>query len=228
MVTSVVAPGDLFAQVLEPGNRPNPYPLYARLRERPVSVQSDSTYVVSTDREISLLHDPRISSDLRKSSNGLQAGAAVATPGRSPEDPTLIFQDAPRHNQLREAVMRQFTPRRIAGLRDTIEASEHDLLDAQRNSHQMELVQVFAYPLPVTVICRLLGVPRSDEPQFSGWAAALVTHAGPRRELVRRRTPAGGPGPPGNPRLSGRAHRRAPATAAGRSDRGAGGRRPAR
>ena len=63
--------GKLFEEILKPANRPNPYPLYSQLRATPVSKQEDSTYVVSTYREIvSLLHDPRISSDLRKSKRG--------------------------------------------------------------------------------------------------------------------------------------------------------------
>jgi cytochrome P450 len=61
--------GKLFEQILNPANRHNPYPLYAQLRKTPISQQEDGTYVVSTYREIeSLLYDPRISSDRRKSS----------------------------------------------------------------------------------------------------------------------------------------------------------------
>ena len=184
MASPVVAPSDLFRKVLQPEHRVNPYPLYARLREQPVAVQSDGSYVVSTYQEISLLlRDPRISSDMRKSSSPVQAGAAVSTSGHSPEEPSLIFQDAPRHNQLRQAVTQQFTPQRIGGLRGTIEAIEHELLEAQRSNHQMDLVEAFAYPLPVTVICRLLGVPRADEPKFSVWSAALVRMLDPTESL---------------------------------------------
>src|ERR671920_1165824 len=58
----------LFEQILNPANRHNPYPLYAQLRETPISQQEDGTYVVSTYRDIeALLYDPRISSDERKS-----------------------------------------------------------------------------------------------------------------------------------------------------------------
>ena len=63
--------GKLFEQILNPANRHNPYPLYAQLRETPISQQEDGTYVVSTYREIeALLYDPRISSDQRKSTRG--------------------------------------------------------------------------------------------------------------------------------------------------------------
>jgi len=184
MAQSVMAPSNLFAQVLQPGNRANPYPLYAHLREHPVLPQTDGMYVVSTYQEINLLlHDPRISSDMRKSKDGQQAGAAVAASGSRPEEPPLIFQDAPSHEHLRHAVMKQFTPQRIRGLRGTIEAVEHELLEAQRSNRQFDLVEAFSYPLPVTVICRLLGVPRSDEPQFSGWSAAVVRNLDPSESL---------------------------------------------
>ena len=176
MAQSVMTPSDVFAQVLQPANRDNPYPLYARLRERPVSLQADGTYVVSTYREIAaLLHDPRISSDLRKSSNPPQGGAT--------EEPPLIFQDAPPHDHLRRPVMLQFTPRRIGGLRGTIEAIEQELLEAQRSNHQLDLVEAFAYPLPVTVICRLLGVPQTDEPRFSQWSTAIIRTLDPSESL---------------------------------------------
>src|SRR5262249_48456428 len=74
-------------------------------------------------------------------------------------------------------------PQRINELRGTIEAIEHELLEAQRAGHQFDLVQAFAYPLPVTVICRLLGVPRSDEARFRGWSAALVRRLDPTESL---------------------------------------------
>ena len=184
MAQSVMTPSDVFAQVLHPANRDNPYPLYARLRERPVSLQADGTYVVSTYREIALLlHDPRISSDMRKSSQGQQAGASGASSGSSIPEPPLIFQDAPQHDHLRRPVMLQFTPQRIGGLRGTIEAVEQELLEAQRSNHQLDLVEAFAYPLPVTVICRLLGVPQTDEPRFSQWSTALIRTLDPSESL---------------------------------------------
>lgn len=177
MIQTPVPPGQLFAQVLDPASRANPYPLYARLREMPVSVQEDGTYVVSTYREISqLLHDPRISSDERKSAH--PAGALAAK-----ETPPFIFTDPPEHTQLRRLVMHQFTPQRIAGLQADIEQEIKALLDAQQHQQQFDLVQDFAYPLPVTIICRLLGVPREDEPRFRGWSAALVRTLDPQESL---------------------------------------------
>jgi cytochrome P450 len=181
MTQTPVAPGKLFAQVLDPASRANPYPLYARLRETPVSVQDDGTSVVSTYREISMLHhDPRISSDERKSAHG--AGALTAS-GRLSTTPPFIFTDPPEHTQLRRLVMHQFTPQRIAGMRADIEQAVNALLDARKQQNQFDLVQDVAYPLPVTIICRLLGVPREDEPRFSAWSSALVRTLDPTESL---------------------------------------------
>jgi cytochrome P450 len=178
MTQTPVAPGNLFAQVLDPASRANPYPLYARLREKPVSVQADGTYVVSTYREINLLlHDPRISSDMRKSAQG---AGALAAPGTTLP---FIFTDPPEHTRLRRLLMHQFTPQRIADMRVHIEQTVNALLDAKRQQHQLDLVQDFAYPLPVTIICRLLGVPPEDEPRFRGWSSALVRTLDPKESL---------------------------------------------
>jgi cytochrome P450 len=178
--TPVVPSGKLFAQVLDPASRANPYPLYARLREMPVSVQEDGTYVVSTYQEINLLlHDPRISSDERKSAHPARALSATAETATPP----LIFTDPPEHTRLRRLVMHQFTPQRIAGLQEHIEQEVNALLDARKQQNQLDLVQDFAYPLPVTIICRLLGVPREDEPRFRGWSSALVRTLDPKESL---------------------------------------------
>jgi len=176
-----VAPGKLFAQVLDPASRANPYPLYARLRQTPVSVQDDGTFVVSTYREISLLlHDPRISSDERKSTH---AAGAQAPSGCLSTTPPFIFTDPPSHTRLRRLIMHQFTPQRIAGMREHIEQTVNALLDARKQQHQLDLVQDVAYPLPVMIICRLLGVPPEDEPRFRVWSSALVRTLDPTESL---------------------------------------------
>ena len=106
----------LLRQITDYANRANPYPLYAQLRETPVSRQEDGAYVVSTYREIvELLHDPRISSDLRKRS---QAGDEQPQP--SGLLTSFLGLDPPEHDRLRRLSMRQFGPPHRPGLVESI------------------------------------------------------------------------------------------------------------
>ena len=88
-------------QALRYANRANPYPFYAELRKTPVSRQPDGTYVVSTYREIvSLLHDPRVTSDVTKRPGATRLGPEVNLEEGSPLtavviEPNIITQDPP-------------------------------------------------------------------------------------------------------------------------------------
>ena len=166
--------GKLFEEILKPANRPNPYPLYSQLRATPVSKQEDGTYVVSTYREIvSLLHDPRISSDLRKSTRGPGELAKKIESGNG--EPGFIFRDPPDHDRLRRLVMREFTPERVEGMHDRVTRLVNELLDAKKSDHgQLDIVDDFAHPLPVAVISEMLGVPAEDRPRFEVWVPLLV------------------------------------------------------
>ena len=185
-VSQAAAFGDLFAQILDPAHRADPYPLYARLREHPVALQDDGTYVVSTYGAITgLLHDPRISSDERKSARGagaLAASGRLAPPGE-PGSPPFIFLDPPEHDRLRRLVMQQFTPDRIRGMHQRIDDLVNRLLDTHADRDELDVVDDLAYPLPVTVICELLGVPHEDEPRFHGWASALARSLDPAERI---------------------------------------------
>ena len=134
--------GKLFEQILNPANRHNPYPLYAQLRETPISQQEDGTYVVSTYREIeALLYDPRISSDERKSTYVASRFTTARVRQRVPESSLpFILLDPPDHNRLRRAVMHQFTPERVEGMRARVIQIVDELLDAQRNRSQLDIV----------------------------------------------------------------------------------------
>jgi cytochrome P450 len=166
----------LFAQVLDPKHRANPYPLYARLRETPVSRQDDGTYVVSTYAEIAaLLHDPRMSSDPRKRT----APPKLFFASRENPNPSFVVLDPPEHDRLRRQVMRHFTPARVQAVRPYVAELARQALDARRGAGRLDVVDELAYPLPVSVICRLLGVPREDEPRFHPWVERLVRGVDP-------------------------------------------------
>jgi cytochrome P450 len=168
----------LLARITDYANRPDPYPLYTELREAgPVVRQADGSYLVGTYHEItSLLHDPRISADPR-SRSAPPSGPSEYVPQHLP----FLRLDDPEHHRLRTLAMRPFgpphSPGRIEAMRGEIAGITKELLQALRDHEHIDIVDDFAYPLPVTVICRLLGVPRQDEPLFRQWSDALVASA---------------------------------------------------
>ena len=168
-------------QVLRYANRANPYPFYAELRKTPVARQPDGTYVVSTYREIvALLHDPRVSSDPTKLPAPAPAPAAgAAEPGAEPIrevllERNIIISDPPEHDRDRRMMTRHFfgpphSPHLISDLEPEIRRIVAGLLDNMKGKTRIDVVDEFAYPLPVTVICKVLGVPVEDEPRFHSW-----------------------------------------------------------
>ena len=187
----------LFAQIMDPANRPNPFPLYARLRETPVSRQGDGYFVVSSHAAIrTLLFDPRLSSEdippthRPHTGNPLKDWFLNRIKDRiSNAHRPLIFRDPPAHDTLRGFVMREFTPPRVQALHARVEAIVNELLDRCRGRSKICLVDDLSYPLPVAVICDLLGVPVEDEPRFQSWATQLATALEPdaRRDDATRR-----------------------------------------
>ena len=163
----------IFARVLDPASRPNPYPLYAELRETPVAPTGDGYYAVSSYAAIeALLHDPRMSKEQRKSN-------VAVTGARQIEPQPFLFLDPPEHDRLRRLVMDQFTPARVDAMEGRVVAIVDELLDARRDQSQIDVVEDLAYPLPVTIICELLGVPREDEARFHVWADTLAHNLDP-------------------------------------------------
>jgi cytochrome P450 len=149
-------------EIARPEHRSDPYQLYARLRGSPVTKQDDGSYVVSTYPDITaLLHDPRISSD---------AGNLPEPPAVRAAVPPFIVHDPPSHDELRRLAMRHFGPPGSPGLVNGVEPEIRDMLDRLLSdldaSAPVDVVDAYAYPLPVTVICRILGVPAADQENF--------------------------------------------------------------
>ncbi|MYZ34419.1 MULTISPECIES: cytochrome P450 [unclassified Streptomyces] len=166
-------PDTLFQRITDYANRADPYPLYAELRENGVTRQTDGSYLVGTYHEIAeLLHDPRISSDIRNRTDPDEDMLRRSDP------PAFIGVDDPEHDRLRRIAMRPFgpphSPGRIDALRADITRITDDLIGSFRDKDQIDVVDEFAYPLPVTVICRLLGVPFADVPRIRAWTNAII------------------------------------------------------
>ncbi|GAA3118264.1 cytochrome P450 [Streptomyces rameus] len=161
---------NLLARITDYASRPDPYPLYRELREAgPVVRQADGSMLVGTYYEIAaLLHDPRMSAEPRNR-------------GEATHKPPFLRLDDPEHHRLRTLAMRPFgpphSPARVDAMRGEIDRITKELLEPFEAGRQIDIVDDFAYPLPVTVICRLLGVPREDEPLFRAWSNTLVAAA---------------------------------------------------
>ena len=170
----------VFDQILGYSNRANPYPLYAELRKTPVVREDDGSYIVSTYREIvALLRDPRVSSDPRYRADHV-AGPDEGAPRLPPDVASL---DSPEHDRARRRLMRHFgpphSPDRIDRLVPELDEIVTGLIDNFAGRNRVGLVDEFAYPFPVTVICRVLGVPREDEPRFRVWSTDFIQAGDP-------------------------------------------------
>jgi len=163
-----------FLDAMSPATRENPYPHYDAYRgTEPLLRGADTIWFCLAHPEVSaLLRNPLLSTNETRAST--EAGVDERSIARTQ---SLLFMDPPDHTRLRGLVSRAFTPRRVAALRPTVEAICADLLDhlvvGVPPGEAFDLVDCLAYPLPVQVICSLLGVPAADEPIFTAWSRAL-------------------------------------------------------
>ncbi|MCF4141076.1 cytochrome P450 [Streptomyces sp. Tue 6430] len=147
--------------------RRDPHPVYARLRERgPIhrvrlpgpDARHETWLVVGHEEARAALADPRLAKD----------GSRIGVTFLDEEliGKYLLTTDPPQHTRLRALVSRAFTVRRVEELRPRIQQITDDLLDAMLPHGRADLVESFAYPLPITVICELLGIPEIDRTEF--------------------------------------------------------------
>jgi len=175
---------DLF----DPDFNANPHPTYRRLRSEapvcrvPLPDRREAWLVTRYDDVLSVLRDQtRFSTRAMLSQTGelpeLSPGARNVM---SLFDLFMSSNDPPDHTRLRTLVQRAFTPRLIGSLRPYIENLANELLDAvekrvvETGEPTMDLIADFAFPLPVTVIMRLLGIPLQDRDNLRRWSNALV------------------------------------------------------
>ncbi len=180
-----MTPEAAWAEAMKFQNRPDPYPYFAELRKTPVARVADDFYVVTGYWELlKLAHDPRISSDVRRAARS-DADEAQGDDG----PPSIIQSDPPDHDRMRRQVIRHFgpphSPDLIPGMEPFVRQLCDGLLDNLMGQPEVatrfDVVEDYAYPVPVAVICRVLGVPLEDEPRFHPWIADLLagTDLGP-------------------------------------------------
>jgi cytochrome P450 len=163
---------DFFFNPFDEATRRDPWALYARGRERR-AYRHPGLPVVSIFRYSDVIEVLRDSS--------LFSNVFPPPPGVSPEDmmpPNMLGTDPPEHERLRGLVNQAFTPKIIRRLEPRMEEIAESLLDAALERRRVDLVQALTYPLPVTVIAEIIGVPSEDGPRFKHWSDELVATLG--------------------------------------------------
>ncbi len=174
-------------------HRHNPYPFYAQLREQEslarFSWRGMEMWLATTYEDaVAILKDPRFVLDRQEvepleggqRSMGGNAPRYVPLAGRR----YLLNTDPPDHTRLRSLVSKAFTPRMIAQLRPRIQQITDELLDVVQDKGQMDLIADFAFPLPITVISEMLGIPTTQRQQFRDWTQTIVQSLEPGKEAA--------------------------------------------
>src|SRR5215467_5490456 len=179
-MTTTLAFNDLLAQE----TRRNLAAFFARLREQgPLVFVPDfggmggAWIVTNYDDAVALLKDPRLTKDVRKllpPEDGQKSAEEYALRTILPVEQAMLMVDPPDHTRLRALVSKAFTPRMIEQLRPRIQQIADELLDAVQARGTMDLIAAFAYPLPITVISEMLGIPATDRQKFRAWTQSMV------------------------------------------------------
>ncbi|MDQ6698094.1 MAG: cytochrome P450 [Actinomycetota bacterium] len=159
--------------------RPDYYEVLARLRvEAPVFEYAPGIKAVTRYQDIR-----DISRDPERFCSG--RGVLVNDPLREGGaiEGSILHMDPPRHNEWRRILNREFTARAVGRMEDRVRAMAVELLDAVPRGEVVDLVDVLAAPLPVLVICELLGVPESARPEFRRWSDATIVASDGRAAL---------------------------------------------
>lgn len=169
---------DLFG----PSFKANPYPTYAALREQlPIcrrdAVDGKSIWFLTRYQDVAaVLRDERFVKNVH---NALTAAERAQLPPTPPLLDLLsnhmLNLDPPDHTRLRTLVNKAFTAQVVQQLAPRIQALADELLDRVQGRGQMELIEEYAFPLPISVIAELLGIPAQDRQRFRSWSSAFVT-----------------------------------------------------
>ena len=145
---------------LSPALRANPYPIYDELRRKdPVHrMRLQDSWVLSNFADVDMvLRDQR-----RFGNEGRDFGYIPYI--------SMLDQDPPTHTRIRGLVAQGFTPRSVAALEPRVQATVDQLLDDLAGRERIDLIQDFAFPLPIIVIAEMLGVPPEEREQFNEWS----------------------------------------------------------
>jgi cytochrome P450 len=165
----------------------NPHELYGRLRaEQPVHEvilpRGIKVWLVTRYDDVhTVLTEPTISKDIVSAVPLLERHTTAEEPQSYEAELALaghmLNTDPPDHTRLRALVNKAFTNRRVEQLRGRVEQAADELLDAMADQDEVDLLPAYAFPLPTTVICQLLGVPDSDKDEFRDVSITMTSAA---------------------------------------------------
>ncbi len=146
----------------------DPYPYYERLRNTdPMHVNAHGAFVASRHAEVSLvLRDKRFGKDFVERTIRRYGPNIMNEPIFRSMSHWMLQQDPPDHNRLRGLVVKAFTARRVEDMRPRIQQVVDQTLDAIAGQGHMDLIEDFAFRLPVTIICDMLGIPEEHREVF--------------------------------------------------------------
>ena len=163
--------------------RADPYAIFAAMRaDDPVFCQpgvdgETMIWFVSRYDDVAavLLDDERFVRDPRLALTPEQLAEGASSPAVEALENHMLNRDGDDHRRLRRLVTKAFTPRMVEQLRPRIQTIADELLDAVETRGEMDLAAEYAFPLPITVIAELLGVPTADQERFRTWSDAIIT-----------------------------------------------------
>jgi cytochrome P450 len=146
----------------------NPYPHYDQLRRlEPVHLTAHGMYLISRHADVSsVLRDKRFGKDFVTRSVRRYGPKIMEEPVFRSMSHWMLQQDPPDHTRLRGLVVKAFTARRVEDMRPRIQAVVDQTLDRVIPLGKMDLIEDFAFRLPVTIICDMLGIPEEHRETF--------------------------------------------------------------
>lgn len=155
----------------------NPYPAYKEARESepvyrfPMPNGQYAWIVTRYDDAVEVLNDARLVTNPPYLSD---TDRPVGPPHQEIISRNLLSVNPSDHRRLRRLIQKAFTPRMIERLRGRIQQIADELLDRVQNKGAMNLIEDFAFPLPIIVICEMLGVPIEDQDRFREWSNTIM------------------------------------------------------
>jgi len=178
--------GDPVARLMLPATRTDPYPLYARVRQRGLVRSPLGAFIAADHATVAgVLRDRRFSSSPAHQRGYRPPSYPPGDPRAGLPDGDLLNLDPPDHTRLRRLVSGAFTPRAIAELEPWIRELTDRLLTAA-DAAGFDLIDALAFPLPIAVICHLLGVPAEDQAQFRAWGHDVAATLDPQLAAAAR------------------------------------------